>query len=340
MSIKRFYKRSFIEWLNRRLPASSKVQLDQAKLFIFPSKIGFGFLGLLVLLWLLATNYENNLVFAITFLLTSLFITTILHSFANLAGLEVSFVSAEPVFAGGEALFEIVLSRSDKRTRHNLQLCFADRELETAELVNNREQRVRVPASSVRRGWFNPGRVTVQSYYPLGLLRVWTHLDLDCRALVYPKPVFAEPSQASLAEGGEEGQLQASVGSDDFAGFKEYATGEPLQHVAWKHYARERGLHSKQFADTVDERLWVDWNSYPGLDREARLSRLCGRLMTLAKGNAEYGLRLPGVEVPLGRGEAHSKQLLRELALFETKEFETEGLKTADPESISRGTAS
>ncbi len=308
-------------WVSRRMPAATKIRLDQAKLFIFPSRAGFAYIALIIALWLLATNYENNLIFAITFLLSSLLVTAILHSYANLAGLEVSFVGAEPVYAGREAQFDICLSRSGKRQRHGLKLHYYGGETESAELVATREQTVSLPMKTRRRGWFRPGRVTLESQYPLGLLRVWTHLDLDCQVLVYPQPRSPGPMQPSLARG-VSGLRQATVGSDDFAGFKVYTTGEPLQHVSWKHYARERGLLTKYYADAIDERIWLDWEAWPGMDREQRLSRLCGRLLEVCQGQTEYGLRLPGIEIPLARGEGHKARILRALALFELPGFE------------------
>ena len=314
--IPQFIHRRFANWLSQRLPAARRIRLNQQRLFIFPTRAGAGFLALIAVLWLLATNYQNSLIFAVSCLLSSLLITAILHSYANLAGLELSFSSAEPVFSSQQMLFRITVARADKRQRVGIQLCFAGGETQMVSLLEEHQQVALLADTTANRGWHRPGRVTVESRYPLGLLRVWTYLDLDCRGLVYPQPVLADVQNSSTAYG-VSGQKQATVGSDDFAGFKTYQDGEPLQHVAWKHYARERGLLSKQYADAIDERFWLNWQNYPGLDREARLSRLCGRLLEVSSKQTEYGLKLPGIEVPLGCGDYHQQQILRELALFE-----------------------
>ncbi|MCV6605052.1 MAG: DUF58 domain-containing protein [Porticoccaceae bacterium] len=290
-------------------------------MFILPTKAGWGFLSLIAVLWLLATNYENSPIFAIACLLSSLFITAILHSYANLAGLEISFVAADPVFAGQQMLFRIAASCHDncaeKRQRQGIACRFGNNEPQVLDLLDGKRQEVLVALEANRRGWLRPGRITVESRYPLGLLRVWTYLDLNCCGLVYPQPLPGV-AVASATASGAAGQKQASVGSDDFAGFKKYQQGMPLQHLSWKHYARERGLLGKEYADAIDERLWLRWQDYPGLDREARLSRLCARVLEVAPQQVEYGLQLPGVEVPLGRGDGHRQKILRQLALFET----------------------
>ncbi|MDM3871139.1 DUF58 domain-containing protein [Porticoccus sp. W117] len=316
-----FIRRHFAHWLNQRLPAARRIRLNQQRLFILPTKAGWGFLGLIAILWLLATNYENSPIFAIACLLSSLFITAILHSYANLAGLEISFVAAEPVFAGQRMLFRIAACCADKRQRQDIAFHFGRGDHQVLNLLDSKRQDVLVPLDTRDRGWLRPGRVTVESRYPVGLLRVWTYLDLNCCGLVYPQPLSGS-AVASAPATGAAGQKQATVGSDDFAGFKKYQQGMPLQHLSWKHYARERGLLGKEYADAIDERLWLRWQDYPGLDREARLSRLCARVVELAPQQVEYGLQLPGVEVPLGRGDSQRQEVLRQLALFEIDSHE------------------
>jgi uncharacterized protein (DUF58 family) len=90
-----------------------------------------------------------------------------------------------------------------------------------------------------------------------------------------------------------------------------------LRRIAWKSYARTEELQVKEFAAFVDRRVWLDYDHFAGMDRENRLSRLCSWVLKLSAGNDEYGLRLPGIEIPPGRGPEHRERLLRELALFE-----------------------
>ena len=61
-----------------------------------------------------------------------------------------------------------------------------------------------------------------------------------------------------------------------------------------------------------------DWNELPpGLDTEARLSRLARWVMLAHSGGLRYGLKLPGVELPLGSSDDHEKTCLRALALYD-----------------------
>ena len=67
--IQKALRRRYRRWIDRRTRVESECRLDHRRLYILPSKAGFGFLVLVVALWLLATNFENNLIFMLCFLL-------------------------------------------------------------------------------------------------------------------------------------------------------------------------------------------------------------------------------------------------------------------------------
>jgi uncharacterized protein (DUF58 family) len=64
----------------------------------------------------------------------------------------------------------------------------------------------------------------------------------------------------------------------------------------------------------------LDWDALPGLDGEARLSQLARWVLLAERGTASYGLRIPGKEIAPARGEAHSHECLRALAVFDLPE--------------------
>ena len=109
-------------WVDAKRPPSKFHSLNRNNLFIFPSAQGFWFLFTDIVLWLAGTNYENNLVLALAFLLTTLFIVCILHTFANLSGLTVRFLDVKPVFSGDTAEMKLAVSRQGKRGRDNVHL--------------------------------------------------------------------------------------------------------------------------------------------------------------------------------------------------------------------------
>ncbi len=301
-------------WLNRRVPPTRCVVLHRRNVFIFPSRTGFVFVGLIALLILAAINYQNSMVFGLAFLLASTFVLAISHTFRNLSGLTIEAAGVRPVFAGEHAEFGLRLTRASPRGHHALWLGWPGEIPQIVDLDEEVEQRLHIPVLAPTRGWLNPGRLRLETTWPLGLLRAWTWLDLAQAALVYPRPLPAGPPQRpALATG--DGEQLVTEGNDDFVGLRPYRAGDSLKHIAWKSFAQEGELMVKEYGGHADRRLWLDWEALPGLSVEDRLSTLCGWVLACDGGRDEYGLRLPGVEIAPGRGEAHRAELLRALAL-------------------------
>lgn len=303
-------------WLDRRLPPANSVTLGLRTIFILPTREGMSFAMMMFLMIVAAINYQNSLIFSVTFLLGSLFVVSILHTYRNMSGLTISAGSSRAAFAGEDAEFVVILSRSGERTFEAIRLGWDDNLLQVADLVDEEESRIRLYVETSKRGRLNPGRLLVQTHYPVGLFRAWSWVDLDMFALVYPRPQSAGPIPPALGIS-HEGELLHREGVDDFFGLREYQQGDGLRHIAWKSYARTNQLFTKQFAAYVDRRVWLEWDYFSGMDREERLSRLCYWVVQLSKTANAYGLRLPGQEIAPASGAEHREGVLKMLALFE-----------------------
>jgi uncharacterized protein (DUF58 family) len=306
----------FQRWLSRRVPPSESITLDQKTIFILPTREGVFFGVMLLLMVVAAINYQNSLIFGSAFLLGSLFMVAMLHTFRNLSGLSIRAGTSRGAFAGEDAEFTVVISRYGDRVYEAVHLGWPDSLHRVADLVEEEETKVRLYVTTRSRGLLYPGRLQIQTHYPLGLFRAWSWVDLDMSAIIYPRPVFAGAVPAAL-NSINEGELLSREGVDDFYGLKEYQAGDPLRHVAWKSYARSNELYTKQFAAFVDRRVWLNWEYFTGMDRENRLSRLSYWVVELSKSSDEYGLRMPGVEISPARGDQHREDVLRTLALYE-----------------------
>lgn len=304
----------FRAWVNRRIPPSRAVTLDQRRIFIFPSRAGF-FFGLCLLLMLTtAINYQNNMSYALTFLLATLFIIATLHTYANLSGLTIRALRAQSAFPGQQSEFDVQVSRGKQRAHFALRLQWPDSTEAVINLVDEDQAEVQLHAPLGQRGWHSPGRLLLESTYPLGLLRCWTWIDLDLHALVYPQPL-ASGELPGLASDRPDGAALPIVGSDDFYGFRDYRRGDSLRQVHWKGLAKGQGLQSKHYAAYADRSVWLDWDMFPGHSVEQRLSHLCYWALEFERQNEEYGLRIPDVLIQPGNGEKHRNEVLKALAL-------------------------
>lgn len=307
---------NFYRWVSsRHAPEPGVVFLSQRRVYILPTRHGLGFGAVVVLLLIGSINYNLSLGYVLTFLLAGLGIVAILHTFRNLAHLYVSAGRVAPVFAGDAARFELVLDNKSELDRHSIELlCGAAR---ASCNVPARQQRwVELPVKTEKRGWLPLARVTIDTRFPLGLMRAWSYVQPEVRALVYPKPDGAPlPLPQSDADTGE--AVPAGAGSDDFAGLRPYQASDSPRHVAWKASARSEFLLTKLFSGQAAAELWFEWDRLPAqMHTEERLSQLARWVLLAEERGLRYGLKIPGIAVPLGEGAAQRERCLKELALY------------------------
>ncbi|AEF98740.1 protein of unknown function DUF58 [Methylomonas methanica MC09] len=294
-------------------PAAGPISLNQRRIFILPTRMGLVFVALIALVLLIAFVYNNNLAYMLGFLLASVFFVTILHSFKALSGLVIRAWHNPPVFAGEKAAFNFMLQNPGNQQRVAVDIRL--QQVRTISLKPFETQVVSLPVESKMRGWLACETLTLSSCYPLGLFRAWSPLRFDSRVLVYPCPAKTDLAFPETA-GGEGRQGQSKRGGDEFQGIKTYQSGDPIRQIHWKAFAKGRGLHSKQYAGTISEEFWLDYEVTPGADIEGRLSQLCRWVIDAERAGFRYGLALPGIKLEPDSGNAHSQACLRELALF------------------------
>jgi len=305
----------FNAWLARRIPPGQRITLSQSNIFIFPTRSGFTFGGLLAILILGAINYQNSLVYGVAFLLGAVFTITILYTFRNLSGLSIELAEARSGFVGEDIEFAVRVERPKGKGREGIQIGWPEGFKQWVEISEDEAAVVDLYVNAEQRGWLRPGRMLVETYFPLGILRAWTWVDINAKALVYPKPMFAEAATHASSKHRDDGVLIDPLGSDDFVDIRDYVAGDPIKNILWRSYARSDNLAVKRYASYIEPRLWFDFDEVPG-DVEEKLSRLTGLALRATRSEREFGLRLPNRSISPGVGQAHLETVLRELALY------------------------
>ena len=296
-------------------PESPPVTLVQRRIFILPSKQGYLFAFVLLLLLIGSINYNLSLGYLLTFLLMSMASVAMLHTWRNLAHLRLRPGRCEPVFAGGMAHF-VVGVETPSLTRFAIAIRRRGEDPVYADVVPGVTNGLAIPVSTRRRGLVRSGRLEVFTRYPVGLFHAWSYVDFNLQVIVYPRPDTAAgtpPAQSRSAT--EEGIPVA--GDEEFHMLRPYRPGDPPKLIAWKALAREQGLLSKEFSAMASSELWIDYEEARSSNLEQRLSMLCHWVLTADRFGQSYGLRLPGVVIPPSRGDAHRTRCLEALALFQ-----------------------
>ncbi|MCF5747291.1 DUF58 domain-containing protein [Pseudomonas tremae] len=310
------FKPLWQRWLVKRIPAASRIALDHRRIFIMPTRTGMTFALVLILMLLVAINYQNSLSYGLTFLLLSVGVLAILHTYRNISGLILSAGVARPVFVGESVQLHLRLE-SAGQAHHAVGLGWTATALQPGDVLPRGLTALELTLPAEKRGWLHAPRLRVESVFPLGIFRAWSWLDLQQSALIYPRPLAGA---MPLLKGGRphsenEGHATQGAGVDDYQGLRVYQPGDNRNRLHWKAYSRGQGLLVKDFTDLSGHDVCLDFMALGG-NIEDRLSRLCYWVLELSRRCQPFALRLPGFLSTMGSGDAHREACLRALALY------------------------
>jgi uncharacterized protein (DUF58 family) len=304
-------------WLRRRQGVDlDPVLLHRRRIYILPTRLGIAYAVMVFAMVLGGLNYNNNLGLGLAFLLVSLGLVAMHHCHGTLSGLVLRLLATDSAFAGQDVRFRLLLENLSRAPRPSIEVT---RESAASRPVDvpacgSTPAGISVPAR--RRGRIELDRYVVATRHPLGLFRAWAVVHPAYFAIAWPRP--ADPGLAPPGVETDTGGAQDHArGDDDFTGLKPYQAGDSLRRIAWKAYARGRGLHTKQYAGTDVVSHVFDWDSLAGLDVEERLARLCRWVVDAHEHGEAFGLRLPGTVIEANIGTAHYERCLTTLALFD-----------------------
>jgi len=296
--------------------APAEIVLGRRQLFMLPTRYGLLFAVLLAVQLLAAINYDNGLAYALTFLLGSAAVVSMLYTHRNLLQLRLSASRESPVFAGQVATFRIHLVNNDTAPRFGVSVVCEKKEIACIDVPARGSAAVELPVPAAKRGWLAAPPISISTRFPLGLLYSWSRrVALGQTCLVYPHPADPMPFRASPTENYEATQ-GLHAGGDDFIGVREFRPGDSPRHVDWKAVARGEAWHTKQFGGGYRATAWFDWDTLAGFDIETRLSVLTRWVLEAQRHGMLYGLRLPEKTLPPDYGDVHQHECLKALALF------------------------
>jgi uncharacterized protein (DUF58 family) len=304
-----------------------EIVLVMRRVFILPTRAGLAFVGLLLVMLIGSINYTLGLGFALTFFTGACAMADMYLTAKNLGLLRLRPGRAQPVFAGGEAQFELHVLNPGTRDRYAIWLGFQqDGEPRHVVDVPARGSGVAVLALPAHeRGWLAAPRVRLSTRFPLGLFNAWSYWQPDLKLLVYPQPEPNAPPLPTRGAASEDGY--GTVGLDNFSGVRSYQPGDPIRQLAWRQIARVDpslggNLLTKQFEGGAVAELGLDFSQLPHqLDVELRLSRMAAWVLEAERRALPYSFRIAQHYFPPANGDAHQAACLRALALYGKEAF-------------------
>ena len=300
----------------RRSPSDeTPVVLRHSRIYLLPTRRGWALIATLLMMLLASLNYALALGVGVTFLLAGLVAAAQLHTFRNLAGIEITPLAAGETFAGGSIPFTLAL-HAGSAARTDIRINGANAHA-GGDIAAGQALTVTLDVAAPTRGRIALGRVTLTSSFPFGLWRGWAYVHFPLAGIVFPAAEIGAPP-LPRGYGGADPLSQGTSDDADLAGLREFQRGDPPQRVAWKAVARGAGWFSKEFDGAGGGGpVALSWDALPrSLSVEARLSRLTAWVLAAERAARPFSLSLPGMHLPARQGRDHRRAALTALAVF------------------------
>ena len=295
-------------------------------IYILPSVDGLVLTTTLCVLFLIAVNYEIQLIYFTVFATGGCLNAAMILTHRNLHGIVPPAVSAAPAFAGDRcrislrfapsSVARIQLTATLRERRRRFWTSGATLATHDFHLEAHRAERVSLTIEAPGRGVHPVPPLSLSTRFPLGLFRAWIIVDPNARYVVYPRPAGNRPLPA--ADGAGTGSAAGTVsGSDEYYGLRRYREGDAVNRIAWRPSAKRDTLLIKEFTAPRDAAITLDYAALADLpDVEARLSQLTRWVLEADAAGMRYELRLGGLRFEADRGPRHRERCLTALAEF------------------------
>jgi uncharacterized protein (DUF58 family) len=292
-----------------RLP----VTLAPRRIYILPTRLGWTFAMLLVVMFVAGMNYGNGMALLLTFWLTGFLLVAMVQTQRVLAGVQITSAGAAPAFAGTDLQIELVVQSRNPLSDFLLRPA-AQSTYTAISPVSSTTQEVLALALPVRqRGLWHAPALRLESSAPFGLFCAWTWLHLDLATVIYPRPWGEDQVPESGGIHSSAGKRHA--GQDELSWLRDFREGDSPRQVAWKAYAKGTPLLVREYHSHAAATHEFDYAALAPRDAESRLSQLCHWVVQAAQRQENWTLLLPGAAPRCGRGAQHLEQCLTALAL-------------------------
>ncbi len=309
-------RKPFARWVRRRqgedhLPAT----VGRRRVYILPTRAGVAFAALALVMLLAGLNYSNSVATMITFLLAGCELIAMHLTHRNLVGLTLRDIATVDAFAGEHGLLQLTVENSADSPRMGIECETDDSARVALDLPAGGRARADLAVPLTRRGRLRVDRIQLSTKFPFGLFRAWTYVHYDASLLAWPVPRGQREPPAEAASGGQAPSLHRA-GDEEWAGLREFRDGDSPRQVAWRAFARGRGLLVKTYESPAAHHRMFDLARVAGADLESRLEQLSAWVVAAHARGERYGLTLGAQTLEPGSGSKHREACLRALALF------------------------
>ncbi len=207
---------------------------------------------------------------------------------------------------------------SQKKISYAITVQVKQNQMVKIDKLDHRGAAIDLVIATDSRGRFRLPEITIRSYFPFGLFRVWGYAFFKSDYYVYPKAIATLQWPEALVVQGEQEHLQIINQGDEIYELKSIDNpwAQPSR-IAWKKAAQGQGWYTKHMSSPQRQRYWFSNKPFISKPLEEQLSMLCFLIKESEKNGFTYGLELGHIQTDFSQGERHLKHCLRLLAAYD-----------------------
>jgi uncharacterized protein (DUF58 family) len=305
------------KWLDKRIPSSPAYQMDVNNTFILPTRFGWAIVGLMSCLFILGTNYQNNVILMFCYFVFALLLLALFHSYVSFVQFHIAFRPIQNAFANKHVQLQLDLShKANRMALHSLSnIAIFSKRYPVYEYLEDGVNTIAIDQFS--RGLYELPRVSIESIFPFGLFRCWSHLSVPSQFFVFPTPLACSLKLRQQNSKGNTGNKSGvTVTSEDLQGIRDYRDSDPIHHVSWKHFAKGQGLLTKDFSERSAISGWLHFSDYFNGNVEYALSEVTFQILELSNQGASFGFSIGKQQIMPNTGMQHKQKCLETVALY------------------------
>ncbi len=297
---------------------------NRRQLYMLPTKAGWIFSLMVLLLFLASVKFNHQATFLLTFLMCGFGMISSLHTQKNINQIRLELKNSPAVFLNENSQFICNVINTSNTKRQNIWVICAGFS-KCIDVEANTTTKVLITLKAEQRGFFIIPPVSITSHFPIGILFGWSKaFQADVSGIIYPEPKDILKTPGSSFVQSDEGEpdttnREFNLVGEQISSLKTYQHGDRLRDIHWPSLAKSRQLISKDYESNTEYKLVFNWEQVSNLNLEDKLGQLTFWLISAEKLNIDYQLSIPGYKSTYAHGDNHLSKCLESLSLWDMK---------------------
>lgn len=299
----------------------NKIKTRYYRIYILPTKMGFYFLSIILILFVISLSYGNALAYSSTFIFVSVVMTSAIHTHFNLKNVQVIAAGGNEMVQETDPLqLKVTLGHKNRATKYDLSVLSEKAEVRSVTKLDLDERKdVLVTFKNLPRGKYRYKRITLSTMFPFGLFYSWTYANQADEFYIYPKLEGDRKLPATREIEGDMGHSNAQ-GFSEFEEHVKHTQGMPYNHIDWKLYAKDKGLFIKKFSREMAQAYFFNLDVINDEELEKELSQITKWIFQINENHEYWSIHMNGEDMPPATGQDHLDSCLKKMASYKKEE--------------------